>query len=88
MKRYFVTKFYHFLLFIKTFFGGSAFKIEFVVFVYELINYLFMKLFSLLLGYVTPNLANTWVYLYSDMLIVPYCYSSSKYHYAASIKNI
>ena len=33
-------------------FGGFALKIEFVVFVYELINYLFMKLFSLLLGYV------------------------------------
>ena len=26
-------------------FGGFALKIEFVVFVYELINYLFMKLF-------------------------------------------
>ena len=34
-------------------FGGFALKIEFVVFVYELINYLFMKLFFLLLGYVT-----------------------------------
>ena len=33
-------------------FGGFALKIEFVVFVYELINYLFMKLFFLLLGYV------------------------------------
>ena len=34
-------------------FGSFALKIEFVVFVYELINYLFMKLFFLLLGYVT-----------------------------------
>ena len=33
-------------------FGGFALKIEFVVFVYELINYLFMKLLFLLLGYV------------------------------------
>ena len=33
-------------------FGGFALKIEFIVFVYELINYLFMKLFFLLLGYV------------------------------------
>ena len=33
-------------------FGGFALKIEFVVFVYELINYLFMKLFFLLLGYI------------------------------------
>ena len=33
-------------------FGGFALKIEFVVFVYELINYLFMKLFFLLPGYV------------------------------------
>ena len=31
-------------------FGGFALKIEFVVFVYELINHLFMKLF---LGYIT-----------------------------------
>ena len=33
-------------------FGGFALKIELVVFVYELINYPFMKLFFLLLGYV------------------------------------
>ena len=33
-------------------FGGFALKIEFVVFVYELINYLLMKLFFLILGYV------------------------------------
>ena len=33
-------------------FGGFALKIEFVVFVYELINDLFMKLLFLLLGYV------------------------------------
>ena len=33
-------KFYQFSLFIKTFFGGIALKIELVVFMYELINYL------------------------------------------------
>ena len=35
-------------------FGGFALKIEFVLFVYELINYLFMNFF-LLLGYVTST---------------------------------
>ena len=39
-------------------FGGFALKIEFVGFVYELINYLFMALF-LLLGYVITSLRTT-----------------------------
>ena len=33
-------------------FGGFALKIEFIVFVYGIINYLFMKLLFLLLGYI------------------------------------
>ena len=41
-------------------FSGFAFMVEFVGVLYELINYLFMELFSLLLGYVTPNLAKTY----------------------------
>ena len=40
-------------------FGGFALKIELVVFVYELINYLFMKLFLLLLGYIIINNVQT-----------------------------
>ena len=38
---------------------GIGLKIESVVFVYELINYLFMKLFFLLLGYVIINALTT-----------------------------
>ena len=40
-------------------FGGFALKIEFVVFVYELINYLFMKLFFI------TWLCKYYIYLYS-----------------------
>ena len=52
----FVTNFYQFSLFSFSSFGGIALKIEFVVLVYELINY---EIIFLLLCYVITSLWTT-----------------------------
>ena len=59
-KGYFVTKLLVFIIYQGISFGGFALKIEFVVFVYELIIYLRKKLFILLFGYVITSLQTTY----------------------------